>query len=174
MPRPDPSEHAPYYSRYIDLVPDGDLVRTLATQGEETRARLASVPPERETYRYAPGKWSLRQVVGHLIDTERLFAFRSLWFARGAGSPLPGMEQDEWAEVSDAADRPLAELLGEWAAVRRDTLALLGGYDEAAWARSGVASDNPMSVRACGWIIAGHELWHRRGLERDYGVGAEG
>ena len=174
MTRPDPSEHAPYYSRYIDLVPDGDVLRTLAAQGKETRALLASVPPERETYRYAPGKWSLRQVVGHLIDTERLFAFRSLWFARGAASPLPGMEQDEWARVSNAGDRALEELREEWAAARRDTLALLGGYDDEAWARTGVASDNPISVRACAWIIAGHELWHQRGLARDYGLGAEG
>lgn len=174
MTRPEPSEHAPYYSRYIDLVPDGDLLETLASQMDETQALLASVPPGRETYRYASGKWSIRQVVGHLIDTERLFAFRSLWFARGAESPLPGMEQDEWAEVSNAADRPLAELREEWRALRRDTITLLGGYDDAARGRAGVASDNPISVRACGWIVAGHERWHRRGLQKDYGVGAGG
>jgi hypothetical protein len=174
MSRPDPSEHAEYYSRYVDLVPDGDLLETLAAQRDETRALLASVPPERETYRYAPDKWTVREVVGHLIDTERLFAFRSLWFARGAGTPQPGMEQNEWAEASNAGARPLADLREEWAAVRRATIALLGGYDEEAWARTGVASGNPISVRACAWIIAGHELWHRRGLARDYGVGPEG
>jgi uncharacterized damage-inducible protein DinB len=170
MSRPDPSEHAAYYSRYIDLVPEGDVLRTLAAQMEETQALLASVPPDRETYRYAPGKWSVRQVVGHLIDTERVFAFRSLWFARAAGSPMPSMEQNDWAEVSNAGTRALAELREEWAALRRATIALLGGYDEEAWTRAGVASDNPISVRACAWIIAGHEIWHRRGLVRDYGV----
>jgi hypothetical protein len=154
-------------------VPDGDLLRTLAAQGDETQALLASVPPQRETYRYAPEKWSIRQVVGHLIDTERLFSFRSLWFARAAGSPLPGMEQEAWGQVSNAGARSLAELREEWAAVRRATIALLRGYDDEAWARAGVASDSPISVRACAWVIAGHELWHRRGLARDYGV-AEG
>lgn len=174
MPRPDPSEHAPYYSRYVDLVPDGDLIRTLASQMDETQALLASVPPERETYRYVPGKWSVREVVGHLIDTERVFAFRSLWFARAAGSPMPSMDQEAWAGVSNAGTRALAELREEWAALRRDTIALLRGYDVEAWKRTGVASDNPISVRACAWVIAGHELWHRRGLVRDYGVAAEG
>ncbi|MDP2481589.1 MAG: DinB family protein [Candidatus Palauibacterales bacterium] len=171
MSRPDPSEHAAYYSRYIDLVPEGDVPRTLATQMDETQALLASVPPDRETYRYAPGKWSIRQVVGHLIDTERVFAFRSLWFARAAGSALPSMEQNEWAEVSNAGSRALTELRDEWAALRRDTVAMLRGFDDEAWTCTGVASDSPISVRACAWIIAGHELWHRRGLVRDYGVG---
>ena len=172
MQRPAKSEHVDYFSRYIDLVPDGDVLETLATQIDETQALLASVPAERENYSYAPGKWSIREVVGHLIDTERVFMLRALWFARAGGGELPSMEQDEWADASNAGERPLAELREEWVRLRADTLALLRGFPDEAWSRVGVASGKPMSVRACAWNIAGHELWHRRGLQRDYGIGA--
>lgn len=94
LPRPLSGEYNEYYGRYIAMVPDGDVVRTLAAEMEETQALLRAVPAEKETYRYAEGKWSVREVVGHVIDTERLFAFRALWFARGAGGELAGMDQE--------------------------------------------------------------------------------
>ena len=170
--RPAPDEHLEYYSRYIDLVPDGDIVETLDRQLEETRALLASVPTDREEYRYTEGKWSIREVVGHLIDTERVFAFRALWFARAAPDPQPGMEQDDWAAISGDGVRPLADLVEEWAALRRSNVLMLAGFAAPAWSRRGRASGAELSVRAAVWIIAGHERHHRTGLVRDYGLGA--
>lgn len=171
MTRPEPGEYHEYYGRYIDLVPEGDVLKTLAAQMEETRALLASVPADREEYRYAPGKWSVREVVGHVLDTERVFAFRCLWVARGAQGGQPGMEQDDWAAASNAGARPLAELVDEWVAARTDHLHLLRGLDEVAWTRTGIASGRPFTARAFPWIMAGHELHHRGILERDYGLG---
>lgn len=173
LSRPDPSEHAPYYSVYIDRVPDGDVVATLTAQMQATQALLTDVPPERETFRYAPGKWSLRDVVGHLIDVERTFALRALWFAREAGSPLPAFEQDEWAERSNAGERPLAELMAEWAAVRDAGVHMFRSFGADVAKRVGVASGLEFTVRSIPWIIVGHELHHRRLIEERYlGPGA--
>lgn len=166
--RPDPSEHAEYYGRYIELVPDGDIVVTLREQLEDTLRILDGVPEERETYRYEEGKWTLREVVGHLIDTERMFAFRALAMARSTGVDLPGMDQDEWAANSNAGERPLADLLKEWITVRRSTVHLFTSFDDSVAERTGRASGYSFSVRSFPWIIAGHELWHRNLIEHDY------
>jgi hypothetical protein len=174
LERPAPTEHAEYYGRYIDLVPDGDIVEALRDQLGETLALLQGVPEERETHRYAEGKWSIREVVGHLIDTERLFAFRALAMARSDGVDLPGMDQDEWARSSNAGERPLGDLAQEWAALRRANVHMFASMDAATGGRTGRASGYAFTVRSFPWIIAGHELWHRRLLERDYLVGAEG
>jgi uncharacterized damage-inducible protein DinB len=168
MTRPAADEYNEYYSRYIDLVPDGDILATLTAQMAETQKLLASVPAEREGYRYAEGKWSIREVVGHLVDTEHLFAFRALWAARGAEGQQPSMEQDEWAVASNAGERPLADLAEEWAALRRAVVLMCAGFDEKAWSRRGVAGGNAFSVRAAVWIMAGHELHHRKVLAREY------
>lgn len=168
LPRPAAGDYNEYYGRYIGLVPDGDIVETLASQMEATQALLASVPREREEYRYAPGKWSLREVVGHLIDTERLFAFRALWFARSGGGDLAGMDQEAWARASAAGSRPLAGLAEEWALLRRANVLMFSGFTSEDWARRGVASGWDVAVRALPWMIAGHELYHRRLLLRDY------
>jgi len=173
MRRPDPNEYHEYYGRYIALVSDGDIVETLERQMEATQALLASVPAEKEEYRYAPGKWSLREVVGHLIDTERTFAFRCLWIARAAPDPLPSFEQDDWARVSNAGSRPLAELAEEWAVLRRDNVLFLRSLTEEAAGRAGIASGRSFTARSFPWIIAGHELYHRALIERDY-LGGEG
>lgn len=171
--RPATSEHAPYYGRYIEQVADGDVLETLERQMRDTRALLAGVPAARETFRYAPDKWSLREVVGHLIDVERTFTLRALWFARGAGSPLPSLEQDEWAAASNAGGRALSELMDEWAAVRDSGVRMFRGFDAEAWSRAGVASGFPFTVRSIPWIIAGHEVHHRRLIaERYLGVAA--
>lgn len=166
--RPDAGEYAEYYGRYVGLVPDGDILKTLARQGEETRLLLAEISEERETFRYAPGKWSLREVVGHCLDTERVFAFRGLWIARGAAGEQPGMEQDDWTAASHAADRPLVDLAEEWATVRIATIQLFRSVPAEDWDRRGMASGCEFTVRAFPWIIAGHELYHRSLLRRDY------
>jgi len=166
--RPEVGEYNEYYARYIALVPDGSIVQTLEREMETTQALLASVPPDREEYRYAPGKWSLREVIGHLVDTERLFAFRALWFARGAGGELAGMDQEAWARASTAGSRPLADLSAEWGALRRANVLMFGSFTEEDGARVGTASGHEVTVRALAWMIAGHELYHRALIRRDY------
>ncbi|MBT8335085.1 MAG: DinB family protein [Gemmatimonadetes bacterium] len=168
--RPGDGEFNPYYATYIALVPDGDIVETLAVQWLETHRMLAATPPDLETYRYAPGKWSLRESLGHVIDTERVFTQRILWFSRGAEDALPGMDQDAWVPTSGAAERSLTDQLAEWQAVRGGLVALLQGLPGEAWSRGGTASGSHVTVRALAWMIAGHER-HHRGLWRDaYGV----
>ena len=174
LPRPQAAEHVTYYARYIDLVPDGEITDTLARQLGETLAILQSVPMDRETFRYAPGKWSIREVVGHLVDVERVMAYRALHIARADGADIPGMEQDEWIENSNAGKRPLDDLASEWGAVRRANIHFFATLGPDAGVRRGLASGFEFSVRCFPWIIAGHELWHRRRLVEDYGVAAGG
>lgn len=174
LPRPADGEYAEYYRRYVGLVPDGDIVATLDGQFDDTATLLEGLTPEQEVHRYAPGKWSVREVVGHLVDTERVFAYRALSMARGDGAALPGMDQEAWAAHTNAHERRLADLLEEWRAVRRANVRFFASLDAAAGARTGVASGNPFSVRSFPWIVAGHELWHRDLLERDYLGGGGG
>jgi hypothetical protein len=168
LSRPSGEEYAEYYRRYVDLVPDADILSTLKDQLGETLALLESVPEDRESFRYAEGKWSLREVVGHLLDTERLFAYRALAMSREDGVDLPGMDQDVWVASSRADHRPLKELGAEWAALRRSNVYLFSAMTEEQGSRSGIASGNPFTVRSFPWIIAGHELWHRDLIERLY------
>ena len=170
--RPAAADCHEYYHRYIDLVPDGDITTTLADQWRVTEALLDSIPTDKEEYRYAPDKWSVREVVGHLIDSERTFAYRALWIARAAEGSLPSMEQDDWAAVSPAHRRQLSRLVKEWDAVRASSIYLFRSFGEQAWTRVGTASDLQFTVRALPWIVAGHELHHRMLLERDYLGGA--
>lgn len=173
LPRPEAGEHAEYYARYIALVPDGDIVQTLSDQLGETLALLQAVGADQETFRYQSDKWSVREVVGHLVDTERVMAYRALHMARAADAVIPGMEQEEWAASSNADRRQLDDLASEWAAVRRANVHLFATLPPDAGARRGVASGLEFSVRSFPWIIAGHELWHRKLLVRNYGVSAE-
>ncbi|MDX1647942.1 MAG: DinB family protein [Longimicrobiales bacterium] len=166
--RPDPSEHAEYYGRYVAQVPEGDILRTLRDQLPDTLALLEGHSEEKETWRYAEGKWNLREVVGHLVDTERMFCFRALAMARSDDVDLPAMDQDEWASKSNAGRRPLADLAHEWKAVRRSTVHLFASLDDEAAERRGVASGYGFSVRSFPWIIAGHELWHRKLIQERY------
>ncbi|NNF12717.1 MAG: DinB family protein [Gemmatimonadetes bacterium] len=165
--RPDPKEHAEYYARYIAQVPEGSILETLRDQLPGT-LDLLEVPADREVYRYEEGKWSLREVVGHLIDTERMFAFRGLVMARSDGADLPSMDQDEWAARSNAHDRPMSDLTKEWIAVRRSVVHLFASMEDRAATRRGRASGYDFTVRSFPWIIAGHELWHRQLIERLY------
>ena len=166
--RPDPSEHAEYYAQYIAGVPDGDIVTTLRDQLSETVELLRSVPEARETYRYAEDKWTLREVVGHLIDTERMFAYRALAMAREDDVDMPGMDQDAWSANSNAGERALSDLIDEWIAVRHATVHLFATLPHGAGDRTGRASGFDFTVRSFPWIIAGHEVWHRRLIRRDY------
>ena len=166
--RPADDEHAPYYGKYIGLVSDGEIIRTLEAQLVETLALLSGVTEQGATFRYAPDKWSVKQALGHMIDTERVFSYRAMAAARCEKAPLPGFDQDEWVESGNFDLRSLASLRAELEAVRHSTILLFRGFAADAWDRRAVASGNPVSVRALAWIIAGHELHHRQILRERY------
>ncbi|HKF47844.1 MAG TPA: DinB family protein [Terracidiphilus sp.] len=166
--RPDPSEAAPYAFRYIDQVPGGDPVAVLRDQLEAWPGRLAAISEERSLFRYAPDKWSIRQVLNHVTDTERAFAFRMLWFARGFDSPLPGIDQETAAAGAQADNFPWSTHLDDFRNVRKSTLSLIANLPESAWKRGGVASDHYVTVRALAFISAGHVAHHARILEERY------
>ena len=166
--KPASSEYLPYYERYIALVPDGDVVTTLVSQMTETQELLRSLPASVGTYRYAPDKWSVNQVVGHLIDSERNFAIRALRFARNDPTPIPGFEQDDYVRNANFDAYPLVDLVAELEAVRQSTVFMFQHMDEAAWTRRGIANNAEVSVRALAYIIAGHERHHRELLQTRY------
>lgn len=171
LARPAAGEHAPFFDRYVALVPDSDILETLRDQLGETFALLQNVPPAQETHRYAPGKFSIREVIGHLLDTERVMAYRALAIARTDGVDLPGMDADEWMARSNAHQRTLDDLAAEWAGVRRASMHMFATLPEESLLRRGRASGNEFTVRSFPWIIAGHELWHRERLAKDYLAG---
>jgi len=166
--RPAPDEFAPYYGTYINKVGDGDVVRTLKGQIADTLAYLSAIPDSKERHRYAPGKWSIREVVGHLADAERIFAYRALRFARGDSTALPGFDENAFVSGSRHDDRTLASLMAEYEAVRGATAALFESLFPEEWTRHGTASGKEMSVRALAWVIAGHELHHLDVLRTRY------
>ena len=170
IPRPAPSEFAPYYQNYISQVPDGNLLSDLEQQGRETVKLLRGIDDKKSQYRYAPDKWTIREVVGHLSDTERVFIYRALTFARGDATSLPPFDENEWAKASNAGRRSLPDLIAEFEAVRTATLALFRGFGEDEFARTGKANHNPFSVRAVAYIVAGHERHHVKILRERYGV----
>ena len=166
--RPDPSEYVPYFGRYIDLVQGQDVLRALGDQVEGSLAALRKVSKEDSLRRYAPGKWSVREVLGHLIDAERIFAYRALTFARNDQTELPGFEQDDYVPAGRFDERPWEDLITEFEAVRRATILMFNGLDGDAWSRRGVANGNAMSVRALAYAIAGHELHHMGVIRTKY------
>jgi len=166
--RPQVGEYAPYYDRYISLIQGEDILSTLDQQRGQTMLLLCGRDDDEGDFRYAPEKWSAKEVLGHVCDTERIFAYRALRISRADATPLEGFEQDDYVRNGPFAQRPLADLVEDFIAVRRATLSLLRNLDEAAWARRGVANKNEVSVRALAYIIAGHELHHRRILEEKY------
>lgn len=160
IPRPERTEAASYYFKYIDQVPDGDILNILEAQGREILGLLRSVSSEKSLHRYAEGKWTIRDTVAHLSDCERLFVFRAFWFARGFEAPLPSFEQDTAAAAANANAREWSALIAELEAVRASTLAFFRGLAPDDWTRQGTASNNPFSVRAMAWIAAGHVNHH--------------
>ena len=160
--RPEPGEYNPYYQQYVARVPD-DVLSALKSQIDETDSLLAGAEGD---YRYAPGKWTIAEMLRHVIDTERIFAYRALRISRNDPQPMEGFEQDDY--VRNAPHCPLADLIEEFKIVRQSTILLFRHLDAEAWSRHGVANGSPISVRALAFLIAGHELHHRGVLREKY------
>jgi hypothetical protein len=157
---PDRTEAAEYYFTYIDQVPAGDIGTILEAQGEETLTALGAISEDRSLHRYAPDKWSIRQVLGHLSDTERLFVARAFWFARGFDTPLPSFDQNVAIAAAGADERAWSSHLDEFRSVRAATVSFFKNLPADAWARRGIASGNPFTVRALAYVAAGHVEHH--------------
>jgi hypothetical protein len=170
MRRPATDEYAPYYARYVDLVPESDVVTALEQQAMQTAAILGGIDERRAAHRYEPGKWSIRQVVGHIGDTEHVFTYRALNFARGDRAELPGMEQDDFMRFADFDRWSFADLRENLASLRRATILLFSNLSDEAWDRGGMASGNRVTVRGLAYITVGHERHHLRVLREKYGV----
>jgi hypothetical protein len=168
IPRPSPTEHAPYYSRYIDLVPDGDILRILEAQIRSTLQLLSPVNEEKAHFRYAPEKWSIKEVIGHVIDTERVFGFRAFAFSRNDKNAFPGMEQEDYVRGANYGERPMKDILDEFVEVRRGSLRFFGTLNENMLMRVGRASGFDFTVRSLPFIMAGHELHHVKVLHEKY------
>jgi uncharacterized damage-inducible protein DinB len=166
--RPGPDEASPYYFTYIDQVSGDDIVSLLDDQLSALMTRLETVSEDKSLYRYAPGKWSMREVLGHINDCERLFTLRAFWFARGFDAPLPSFDQNVAVQASGADQIPWQRHLDEFSAARVATFTFLANLPEEAWMRSGIASDNRFTVRALAYVIAGHVEHHWKILEEKY------
>lgn len=166
--RPQPNEAVPYYSTYIDLIGSDDILIVLEQQLDETLLILNGISEEKSLHRYAPDKWSLRDVLGHINDGERLFVFRALWFARGFDSPLPSFDQEVSVRGAQADKLAWADLVDEFRSIRLSTLTFFKGLPAEAWSRSGIASDNPFTVRALAYIAAGHLAHHTKIIQEKY------
>jgi DinB superfamily len=166
--RPRPEEYDGYYDTYISEVTEGDLLETLGALRDGTAALLAGLTKAQADYRYAEGKWSLKEVICHVADAERIFSYRALRIARGDEMPLASFDEDIYVRTSGCSRRTLPDLARELRTVREATLALFASLDEAAWMRVGTASNKRISVRALGYIIAGHERHHIRVVRERY------
>jgi hypothetical protein len=166
--RPDPSEHSVYATRYVSLVPDGPIAETLARQFEEYLPIYRGIAEERGAFRYAPGKWTLKEVLGHMIDTERIFGFRGLVASRGDKQRFPGFEQDDYVAAVNFGDRSVRDLIDEFVMVRASTVLMFTHMTDEMLKRQAIASDNPISARAAAFMIAGHERWHIAHMKEHY------
>ena len=166
--RPENAEAAPYYFTYIDQVLENDPCTAISSQLKESTAVFSTISEQKSLYRYAPEKWSIRQVLSHINDTERALAFRALWFSRGFATALPSFDQNVAAAGAEADRVSWADHVEEFRRVRQATISLFGNMPEEAWKRSGVASENVFTVRALAFIIAGHLVHHTRILRERY------
>jgi hypothetical protein len=167
--RPGADDYIPALADYVsEIGDDEDVLAVLTGQLEETLARLGALPAARGDHRYAPGKWTVKEMVGHLSDTERVFACRALWIARGEPTAQPGFDDQSWVTRTGADRRTLADMVEEWGDVRRATLSLLRPLAPDAWRRRGMAGDGPVTVRALAYVIAGHTRHHLKVLEARY------
>ena len=170
MSRPQADEYAGFFAGYVDRVPEGDIVKQLETQGRSTEQLLASIGEEKASYRYAPEKWSIKQVIGHMTDAERVFLYRLLAIARGEQQSLPGFDENEYMANSNFDGQTLAELTEGFASTRRAMVALARSLDDEAWGRRGIANNNAITARAMAWVAAGHERHHLNVLRERYGI----
>ncbi len=168
--RPESTEFDPYYANYINGVPGDDAFTAMRNQIRETVQMLQSLPESQAAFRYAPDKWSINEVIGHMCDAERIMSYRALRIARADATPLSGFEQDDYVKAADFDTRALASLLEEFQSIRAATIAFFGSLDETALRRSGTANNAGISVRALAYIIAGHERHHVQILRERYGV----
>jgi len=166
--RPQPGDYAPHFDRYVALVSGNDVLGVLDEQRRQMLLLVSGRAEADGDFRYAPEKWCLKEVLGHVNDTERIMSYRALHISRGDATPLAGYEQDDYVRNAPFRQCQLADLIEDYIAVRRATLSLFRNLDEAAWTRRGVANKNEVTVRALAYIIAGHELHHRRILEEKY------
>jgi hypothetical protein len=168
MNRPEATEYADYYANYIAKVPGSDVLSVLESQRLQMLQLFAGRSERDGSFRYAPGKWSVKEVLGHLTDTERIFTYRALRIARGDQTPLPGFEQDDFVKNGAFGQRTLANLAEEFGLVRSASVALFRSFPEEAWSRRGVASQKEVTVRALAFMTAGHQMHHRIILEERY------
>jgi hypothetical protein len=166
--RPTPAEYAPYYGKYISLVPDGAIVDILERQFARTLPFYQTLTADQAALRYAPGKWSIKQVIAHVTDAERVFAYRAFAFSRSESKPLPGFEQNDYVNAVDFDAKPWAAIVEEFAVVRAASVALFKGMTPEMLLRKGNASGHDVSVRACGFMVAGHEEHHVRAIRQQY------
>jgi len=166
--RPQVGEYAPFYEKYVSKVEGNDILTTLDEGRRKTLLLLSGRTEKDGDIRYAPEKWSVKEVIGHVCDAERVFAYRAMRIARNDATPLASFDENEFVKNAPFSHMPLSELIEDYIAVRRATLTLLRNLDETAWTRRGTASNNPVTVRGLAYIIAGHELHHRRMLEEKY------
>lgn len=162
---PKTSDYAPFFGRYVTLVSSDDIVEHLLSQAPITIATLTELSPDT---RYAPGKWSVKQVLGHMMDTERVMAYRALRISRGDTTPLPGFDQDVLANGARFDGQSMDDLIEEFECVRKSTILQLKPMTSEMWGRVGTVSDHPVSARALAYIIGGHELYHLDLLDKLY------
>jgi hypothetical protein len=166
--RPDESEYDPYYRKYIALVPETEIISVLEEQPGELRLQIESLPEERGTFAYEDGKWTIKEVLSHLIDAERIFSYRAFRIARGDKTPIEGFEQDGYIENSHANQRSFSDLLDEFSQIRLANLAFFKNLEAADWIRTGTANNIEISVRSIAWIMAGHIRHHVEILKSRY------
>ena len=170
MTRPQPTEAASYYFPYIDLITSDEIVPTIKSQLDETLTFLQGISEEQSLQTYAPGKWTIREVLNHVNDGERVFAGRAFWFARGFQDPLPSFDQNVAVQAANANQTSWSELIEEFRNVRLGTISFFNTMPDEAWSRTGTASDNPFTVRSLAYIIAGHVAHHINVLRDKYGI----
>lgn len=165
---PEKSEYAPYYGKYVELVGDADVLSLLESNLAKSMDLLSKITEEKALFRYEEEKWSIKELLGHIIDTERIFMYRALRFARNDGSPLAGFEQDDYIKNADFDSVALPDLISEFQAVRNSTISMFRNFTLQAWSGSGIASENSVSVKALAYLIAGHEIHHIAILRERY------